>query len=100
MPSASRLAGRAVGAALPAFGASLPAAAYDDAPFIAASGYSGLDLALAIAMLVSALVLIWVAWLSVGAFLAWKRGQETAIGMASVILRGCLIIVVVGYFVR
>jgi integrating conjugative element protein (TIGR03758 family) len=77
-----------------------PAVAYNDAAFQAGSGYSGLDLALAIAMLVAAIVILWVAWLSIGAFLAWERGHETAVGAASAILRGCLIIVVVGYFIR
>lgn len=53
-----------------------------------------------IVLLFAALALLWLAWVALGQLLAWTQGQEVFYGLLSTLVRGAVVIGVLGFFIR
>lgn len=75
-------------------------AAFDDAAFESGAGQSGADLRLAITAIVITLAFVWSAWLAIGAFRGWSEGTMHLGEAMMTILRGFIVLALIGAFVR
>ena len=53
-----------------------------------------------IVLVAATLALIWLAALVLGAWQAWSDGSVSAFGLVATILRGCLVVALIGAFIR
>jgi integrating conjugative element protein (TIGR03758 family) len=91
---------RAAIAALPPVVVAGPASAFDAAAFAAGAGYPADSYFDLFVLIIGVLALVWIVWLALGAYQQWAAGQESALGMLSLTLRGCLVAAVIGAFLR
>ena len=70
------------------------------AAFEAASGVTPAALLLAIASVVLTLAFIWVIWIAVGSFRAWKDGQTSLFDLLWATLRASIVLLVLGFYLR
>ena len=75
-------------------------AAFNDDAFEAGAGQSGAELRLALAAIIITLGFLWTAWLSVGVYSGWRDGSLNAGGAMMTMLRGLLVLAVMGAFIR
>ena len=68
--------------------------------FQAGSGVAPNALLIAIASIVMTLAIIWVIWVTLGAFRAWQEGQTTLFDLTWSVLRACIVLMVLGFYVR
>ena len=68
--------------------------------FEAASGASPDALLLGIAGVILTLTFIWVAWLAFGTFNAWQEGKASFLDLIWQVLRACIVLMVLGFYVR
>lgn len=70
------------------------------AAFQAGSGVTPGTLLLAIAGSVLVLVIVWVIWVTLGSFRAWQDGQLTLFDLIWAALRACIVLMVLGFYLR
>ena len=75
-------------------------AAFDDAAFEVGAGQSGAALRFALAAIIATLAFLWASWLAVGAYRGWADGSLDAGAAMLTVLRGLLVLAVIGMFVR
>lgn len=68
--------------------------------FQAGAGIPPATLLTAIAAIVLTLAFIWVIWISVGLFRAWQEGQATLFDLTWGALRACIVLMVLGFYLR
>ena len=54
----------------------------------------------AIASMVLVLAFVWVIWITLGIFRAWQEGQATILDVAWGALRGSIVLMVLGFYLR
>lgn len=74
--------------------------AAQNAVFQAGSGVTPNTLLLAIATIVMTLAFVWVIWITFGVFRAWQEGQATLFDLTWSALRACIVLMVLGFYVR
>ena len=74
--------------------------AAQNAVFQAGSGVTPHTLLLAIATIVMTLAMVWVIWITFGAFRAWQDGQATLFDLIWSTLRACILLMVLGFYLR
>ena len=70
------------------------------AAFHAGSGVTPATLLVAIAGVVLLLAFIWAAWVVLGAFRAWQNGQGDLLDLLWSALRACIVLMVLGFYLR
>lgn len=68
--------------------------------FQAGSGVAASTLLTAIASMVLVLAFVWVIWVSLGVFRTWQEGQATFFDLVWSVVRACLVLMVLGFYVR
>lgn len=68
--------------------------------FEAGSGATPAELLLAIASVTLMFALLWVAWIALGSFKAWQEGGLTFFDLIWNVLRACIVLMVLGFYVR
>lgn len=68
--------------------------------FEAASGASPDALLLGIASVTLCLAFVWVAWVAFGTFNAWQDGRANFLDLIWHVLRACIVLMVLGFYVR
>ena len=68
--------------------------------FQAGSGVTPNTLLIAIASIVMTLAIVWVMWITLGAFRAWQEGQATLFDLTWSALRACIVLMVLGFYLR
>ncbi len=71
-----------------------------EAAFQAGSGFSSSVVLTTIASTVLTLTFIWVAWLALGSFRAWYEGHLETFDLLWHIIRACIVLAVLGFYVR
>ena len=74
--------------------------AAQNAVFQAGSGVTPNTLLIAIASIVMTLAIVWVMWITLGAFRAWQEGQATLFDLTWSALRACIVLMVLGFYLR
>ncbi len=75
-------------------------AAFDDAAFETGAGQSGAELRFALAAIIITLGLLWTSWLFIGVYIGWRDGSMNAGAAMMTMLRGLLVLAVIGAFIR
>jgi len=75
-------------------------AAFDDDAFEAGAGQSGADLRFALAAIISTLGFLWASWLIIGTYSGWRDGSLNSGAAMMTVLRGLLVLAVIGAFIR
>ena len=70
------------------------------AAFEAGAGVPPSALLLAIAGITLTLSLVWAVWLTFGAFTAWQSGRATFFDLLRGVLRACIVLLVLGFYLR
>ena len=70
------------------------------AAFAAGSGVAAAELLLGIAMILTALLLVWIAWVATGQLRAWHDGQASLYDLLWTVLRTGVLVLLLGWFVR
>ena len=70
------------------------------AAFHAGSGVTPATLLAGIASVVMLLAFIWAAWVVLGAFRAWQDGQAVLLDVLWSALRACIVLMVLGFYLR
>lgn len=68
--------------------------------FEAASGASPDTLLLAIAGVTLTMALLWVTWITFGTFQAWQDGRASFFDLIWNVLRACIVLLVLGFYIR
>ncbi len=68
--------------------------------FQAGSGVAPGALLTAIASAVMVLAFVWVIWVTLGVFRAWQEGQASILDVAWGTLRACIVLMVLGFYLR
>ena len=68
--------------------------------FQAGSGLTPNTLLIAIASIVMTLAIVWVIWITLGVFRAWQEGQATLFDLTWGALRACIVLMVLGFYLR
>ena len=74
--------------------------AAQEAAFEAGAGIPPSTLLLAIAGITLTLSLIWALWLTFGVFTAWQTGRATFFDFLWGVLRACIVLLVLGFYLR
>ena len=74
--------------------------AAQNAAFAAGSGATPTALLAAIAGITITLTLVWVVWLTYGSFGAWQAGRANLFDLLWRVLRGCIVLSVLGFYLR
>ena len=74
--------------------------AAQNAAFSAGAGVTPNTLLIAIAGVTLTLSLIWALWLTVGTFSAWQAGRATLFDLTWTVLRACIVLLVLGFYLR
>lgn len=64
------------------------------------SGTEAATLLLAIASVTVMLALVWALWITVGSFRSWQDGNASLFDLAWSALRVCILLMVLGFYVR
>jgi len=70
------------------------------AAFQAASGVTATTLLVGIASIILLLAFVWVVWVTLGTFRAWQDGNASLFDLAWSALRACIILMVLGFYLR
>ena len=70
------------------------------AAFQAGSGITAATLLTAVASIVLILAFVWVIWVAIGTFRAWQEGQATVFDLTWSTLRACIVLMVLGFYLR
>ncbi|WP_240946390.1 TIGR03758 family integrating conjugative element protein [Pseudomaricurvus alkylphenolicus] len=54
----------------------------------------------AIASMVISLTFIWVIWVTLGTFRAWQSGEVSVFELTWSVLRACIVLMVLGFYLR
>ncbi|MYD44486.1 MAG: TIGR03758 family integrating conjugative element protein [Gammaproteobacteria bacterium] len=68
--------------------------------FEAGSGASSDTLLLAIASVTMGLAMLWTAWSTFGTFHEWQDGRATFFDLVWQVLRACIVLLVLGFYIR
>lgn len=68
--------------------------------FQAGSGITAATLLTAVASIVLLLAFVWVIWVAIGTFRAWQEGQATVFDLTWSTLRACIVLMVLGFYLR
>lgn len=68
--------------------------------FEAGSGVTPSELLIAIASIVIVLTFIWVIWISLGSFRAWRDGQVGMFDLMWNAIRASIVLMVLGFYLR
>ncbi len=68
--------------------------------FQAGSGVAPGALLTAIASAVMVLAFVWVIWVTLGVFRAWQEGQASILDVTWGTLRACIVLMVLGFYLR
>ncbi|MCP4878267.1 MAG: TIGR03758 family integrating conjugative element protein [Gammaproteobacteria bacterium] len=71
-----------------------------NAAFQAGSGVTPSTLLTAIASIVIVLAFVWVLWVTLGTFRAWQGGQVSIFDVVWSALRACIVLMVLGFYLR
>lgn len=63
-------------------------------------GLAAGDVLIVVAAVVAAFYLLWLAWLALNQYRAWWAGDAELVDLIWVVLRGAIMVMLVGYFVR
>ena len=74
--------------------------AAQQASFQAGSGITPANLLTAVASIVLILAFVWVIWVAIGTFRAWQEGQATVFDLTWSTLRACIVLMVLGFYLR
>lgn len=74
--------------------------AAQQAAFHAGSGITPSTLLTAVASIVLILAFVWVIWIAIGTFRAWQEGQATVFDLTWSTLRACIVLMVLGFYLR
>lgn len=74
--------------------------AAQQAAFQAGSGIAPATLLIAVASIVLLLAFVWVIWIAIGTFRAWQEGQATVFDLTWSTLRACIVLMVLGFYLR
>ena len=74
--------------------------AAQNAAFAAGSGAAPAMLLAAIAGITITLAIVWVVWLTYGSFGAWQAGRTNLFDLLWRVLRGCIVLSVLGFYLR
>lgn len=74
--------------------------AAQQAAFQAGSGITAATLLIAVASIVLILAFVWVVWIAIGTFRAWQEGQATVFDLTWNTLRACIVLMVLGFYLR
>lgn len=74
--------------------------AAQNAAFAAGSGVTPATVLVAIAGITITLAFVWVVWLTYGIFGAWQSGRATLFDLLWRVLRGCVVLMVLGFYLR
>ena len=75
-------------------------ARFDTDKFLEGSGVEAAGLNEAIAALTLTIALTGIGWIWIGAYRAWTAGDLTIAETAFTILRSCMVVLVLGFFIR
>ena len=70
------------------------------AAFKAGSGLDASSLLFAIAGSVSVFAILWVAWVTIGAFRAWRLGEIEIYDLMWQAMRAAIVLLILGYYIR
>ena len=70
------------------------------AAFEAGSGAAPNELLLAIAGVTLMLALLWTSWVAIGSFMAFQESQQTLFDLIINVLRACIVLLVLGFYIR
>lgn len=68
--------------------------------FQVASGVSAEQLTLAITGVTLMIALLWASWLAISSLIAWQSGQQSLLELITSILRACVLLLILGYYIR
>ena len=68
--------------------------------FEAGSGVTPNELLLAIAGITMLLAFLWVTWVTIGTFKAWQEGRVSFFDLVLNVLRACVVLMVLGFYIR
>ena len=68
--------------------------------FQAGAGVVPGTLLTAIASMILVLAFIWVVWVTTGTFRAWQAGQASVLDLTWNALRACIVLMVLGFYLR
>ncbi|NIB44046.1 TIGR03758 family integrating conjugative element protein [Pseudomaricurvus alkylphenolicus] len=68
--------------------------------FQAGAGVTPSTLMVAIASMVISLTFIWVIWVTLGTFRAWQSGEVSVFELTWSVLRACIVLMVLGFYLR
>lgn len=68
--------------------------------FEAGSGVTPDALLLTIAGVILSLAFLWVTWIAFGTFNAWQDGQASFFDLVWNVLRACIVLLVLGFYIR
>lgn len=68
--------------------------------FQAGSGVTPNTLLIGIASIVIVLTFVWVIWVVLGAYRAWQEGHTTLFDVTWSALRACIVLMVLGFYLR
>ncbi len=71
-----------------------------EAAFRAGSGIAANELLFAIAGATAVLALLWVTWVAIGAFRAWRLGQIEIYDFLWQVVRAAIVLLILGFYVR
>ena len=71
-----------------------------NAAFEAGAGIPPNTLLIAISGITLTLSLVWALWLTFGAFTAWQTGRATLFDLLWSVLRACIVLLVLGFYLR
>ena len=74
--------------------------AEQNAAFVAGAGITPNTLGVGIAGITLTLGLIWTLWLTVGVFVAWQSGRTSLFDLIWSTLRACIVLLVLGFYLR
>ena len=74
--------------------------AAQSAAFAAGAGISPSALLLGIAGITLTLALVWALWLTFGVFAAWQSGRASLFELIWSVLRACIVLLVLGFYLR
>jgi integrating conjugative element protein (TIGR03758 family) len=66
----------------------------------AGAGQSGAELRFALAAIIITLGFLWTSWLFIGVYIGWRDGSMNAGAGMMTMLRGLLVLAVIGAFIR
>lgn len=74
--------------------------AAQNAAFTAGAGVTPGTLLVAIAGITLTLSLVWAMWLTYGAFGAWQSGRASLFDLSWQVIRACIVLLVLGFYLR